>query len=149
MKFFIVLLAVVAVASAGYIGGGYGGGYGGGHAIAQPWVAPAALVHAPVAHSPVVHAPLPWVAPAPNYVKVTAPVAYAKSYHVATIAQAPAIPAPHPAPISYKGNEHVNRIHYNGNTNGHPHLVGIEHYVAAAEPAIGVVKVGHGHGHGW
>ncbi|XP_032667120.1 uncharacterized protein LOC116842272 isoform X3 [Odontomachus brunneus] len=104
MKFFIVLLAVVAVASAGYIGGGYGGGYGGGHA---------------------------------------------QSYHVATIAQAPAIPAPHPAPISYKGNEHVNRIHYNGNTNGHPHLVGIEHYVAAAEPAIGVVKVGHGHGHGW
>ncbi|XP_012063294.1 PREDICTED: extensin-1-like [Atta cephalotes] len=126
MKFFIVLFAVVAVVSAGY-------------EIAQPWEAP--VVHA----SPVVHGPQPWVAPAPKIVKVEAPVAHGKQvYHAHYIPQQPAIPPPHPGPLHIKGNDHVNRLHYDGPHVSHPHLVGVEHYAPAPEPEISIVKTKHG-----
>ncbi|TGZ49727.1 Uncharacterized protein DBV15_01329 [Temnothorax longispinosus] len=115
--------------------------------IAQPWLAP--VVHgSPVVHAaPVVHAPQPWVAPVPKYLKVAAPVAHAKQvYHAHYIPQQPAIPPPHPGPLHIKGNDHVTRLHYSGPHIPHPHLVGVEHYVPAPEPAISVVKT---HGHGW
>ncbi|KAL6254534.1 hypothetical protein P5V15_014587 [Pogonomyrmex californicus] len=95
MKFFIVLIALVAVASAGYIG----------------------------------HHQETYFAPFVN-----------------GAGHQPLVPGPHPKPISYKGNEHTTRIHYSGGHVGHPHLVGVEHYVGVPEPGIAVVKAG---GHGW
>ncbi|XP_011694676.1 PREDICTED: uncharacterized protein LOC105454047 [Wasmannia auropunctata] len=71
---------------------------------------------------------------------------YEQVYHAHYIPQQPAIPPPHPGPLHIKGNDHVTRIHYDAPHVGHPHLVGVEHYVAAPEPAISVVKT---HGHGW
>lgn len=67
-------------------------------------------------------------------------------YHAHYIPQQPAIPPPHPAPLHLHGNDHTTRIHYSGPHVGHPHLVGVEHYQPAPEPAIAVVKT---HGHGW
>lgn len=71
-----------------------------------------------------------------------------ETYHVeapgAGSAAQPHIPGPHAKPVSYKGNDHVTRIHWSGGHAAHPHLVGVEHYVAAPEPAISVVKTGHG-----
>lgn len=63
-----------------------------------------------------------------------------------SIPQQPAIPPPHPKPLSLKAHAHVTRIHYDAPHIPHPHLIGVEHYVAAPEPAISVVKA---HGHGW
>ncbi|GAB1863136.1 hypothetical protein CAJAP_04215 [Camponotus japonicus] len=91
MKFFIVLFAVVAAVSAGYIS------------------------H----HEPEVH-------------------------HVLTIPQHTPIPPPHPKPLTVKGYDHVNKIHYDSPHVPHPHLVGVEHYVPAPEPGISVVKTEHG-----
>ncbi|KMQ97848.1 hypothetical protein RF55_1809 [Lasius niger] len=94
MKFFIVLFAVVAAASAGIIGG---------------------------YHEPEYH-------------------------HVLNIPQHTPIPPPHPQPLNIKAQGHVTRIHYDAPHIPHPHLIGVEHYVPAPEPAISVVKTGH---HGW
>ncbi|KAH0948486.1 hypothetical protein HN011_002587 [Eciton burchellii] len=97
MKFFVILFAIVAAASAGIITG-----------------------H----HEPSVH-------------------------HVLNIQQAPAIPAPHPQPLNIKlPHSTVTKIHYTGPHISEPHLVGVEHYVPAPEPAISVIKT-HGHGHGY
>ncbi|XP_024879326.1 uncharacterized protein LOC112459454 [Temnothorax curvispinosus] len=71
---------------------------------------------------------------------------YEQVYHAHYIPQQPAIPPPHPGPLHIKGNDHVTRLHYSGPHIPHPHLVGVEHYVPAPEPAISVVKT---HGHGW
>ncbi|RLU22908.1 hypothetical protein DMN91_005186 [Ooceraea biroi] len=130
MKFFIVLFAVVAAASAGVI-------YGHHDPIVQPWVV-----------APVVHAPSPWVAPAPNYVKIAAPVAYPKHVtQVLNVQKTPDIPASYPSPLNIKlPHTAVTKIHYSDSYVPHPHLVGVEHYVPAPEPAIDVVKA---HGHGW
>ncbi|XP_011350857.1 uncharacterized protein LOC105287113 isoform X1 [Ooceraea biroi] len=95
MKFFIVLFAVVAAASAGVI-------YG----------------H----HDP----------------HVT---------QVLNVQKTPDIPASYPSPLNIKlPHTAVTKIHYSDSYVPHPHLVGVEHYVPAPEPAIDVVKA---HGHGW
>ncbi|EZA60938.1 hypothetical protein X777_08150 [Ooceraea biroi] len=105
--------------------------------IVQPWVV-----------APVVHAPSPWVAPAPNYVKIAAPVAYPKHVtQVLNVQKTPDIPASYPSPLNIKlPHTAVTKIHYSDSYVPHPHLVGVEHYVPAPEPAIDVVKA---HGHGW
>lgn len=58
----------------------------------------------------------------------------------------PSIPAPHAAPLLLHGNDHATRIHYSGPHVGHPHLVGIEHYIPAPHHEPSVVNVAiHGH----
>ncbi|XP_011263642.3 uncharacterized protein LOC105255826 [Camponotus floridanus] len=84
MKFFVVLFAVVAVASAGYI------------------------------HH------------APEIIHVTG---------------GPDIPALKAAPLAVHGDDKTTRIHYSGPHVGHPHLVGIEHYLPAPVYEPGYVNV--------
>lgn len=61
-----------------------------------------------------------------------------------TVPQYTPIPPPHPKPLHIKGNDHVSKIHYEAPHVPHPHLVGVEHYEAAKEPEITVVKTEHG-----
>ncbi|XP_018362266.1 PREDICTED: uncharacterized protein LOC108760682 [Trachymyrmex cornetzi] len=88
MKFFIVLFAIVAVASAGH---------------------------------------------------------YAEHIH---INGGPVIPAPKTSPLALHGNDHTTRLHYSGAHIGHPHLVGVDHYIPAPhyEPQVANVAI---HGKGW
>ncbi|XP_018044909.1 PREDICTED: uncharacterized protein LOC108684889 [Atta colombica] len=69
---------------------------------------------------------------------------YEQVYHAHFIPQQPAIPPPHPGPLHIKGNDHVNRLHYDGPHVSHPHLVGVEHYAPAPEPEISIIKTKHG-----
>ncbi|KYN29903.1 hypothetical protein ALC57_00648, partial [Trachymyrmex cornetzi] len=70
---------------------------------------------------------------------------YAEHIH---INGGPVIPAPKTSPLALHGNDHTTRLHYSGAHIGHPHLVGVDHYIPAPhyEPQVANVAI---HGKGW